>query len=213
MKADYQEIDEGEGYIGYREARQIIENHIQPLKAEIAALNQCAGRIVAADLVVRISYPSLNVSLKDGYAVKSADVALASAQNPKVLKIRGFAFAGHGFDGKVESGGAVCVCSGAPVPAGADAVVAAEFCEALEKQWHYSDAILTSGGAWGSHRDLIIDTMNRLGWQKLFHYVRMGPGKGVAFGLWRNRPFFCLPGGPSSNRMAFLQLALPAPTR
>ena len=38
----------------------------------------------------------------------------------------------------------------------------------------------------------------------------MGPGKGTAFGRWENLPVFCLPGGPSSNEMAFLQLALPA---
>ncbi len=38
----------------------------------------------------------------------------------------------------------------------------------------------------------------------------MGPGKGVAFGLLDDKPVFCLPGGPTSNEMAFLQLALPA---
>jgi molybdopterin molybdotransferase len=37
----------------------------------------------------------------------------------------------------------------------------------------------------------------------------MGPGKGVAFGLLDGKPVFCLPGGPPSNEMAFLQLALP----
>ena len=50
----------------------------------------------------------------------------------------------------------------------------------------------------------------RLGWAKRFHYVRMGPGKGIAFGSWENAPVFCLPGGPLSNEMAFLQFALPA---
>lgn len=40
--------------------------------------------------------------------------------------------------------------------------------------------------------------------------MRLGPGKGVAFGKWQNVPVFCLPGGPTSNRMAFLRLALPA---
>ena len=71
------------------------------------------------------------------------------------------------------------------------------------------DVILTSGGAWGSERDLVIGVLDALGWQEIFHHVRMGPGKGIAFGLWRNKPVFCLPGGPASNEMAFLQLALP----
>jgi molybdopterin molybdotransferase len=38
----------------------------------------------------------------------------------------------------------------------------------------------------------------------------MGPGKPVGFGLLQNKPFFFLPGGPPSNEMAFLQLAIPA---
>jgi len=71
------------------------------------------------------------------------------------------------------------------------------------------DAIITSGGAWRSERDLIVRVLDGLGWSKVFHHVRMGPGKGVAFGIWRDKPVFCLPGGPPSNEMAFLQLALP----
>jgi molybdopterin molybdotransferase len=77
---------------------------------------------------------------------------------------------------------------------------------------HLSDAdvFLTSGGAWGSERDLILDVVDSLNWQGIYHRVRMGPGKPVAFGLLEQKPFFCLPGGPPSNEMAFLQLALPA---
>jgi molybdopterin molybdotransferase len=80
----------------------------------------------------------------------------------------------------------------------------------LQKHLPVVDAILTSGGAWGSERDLVIGALNKLGWQQLFHYVRMGPGKGIAFGRWEQVPVFCLPGGPTSNQMAFLQLGLPA---
>jgi molybdopterin molybdotransferase len=75
------------------------------------------------------------------------------------------------------------------------------------------DVILTSGGAWGSERDLVIGSLNKLGWQEIFHHVRMGPGKGIAFGLWKGKPVFCLPGGAASNEMAFLQLALPGVLR
>jgi molybdopterin molybdotransferase len=71
------------------------------------------------------------------------------------------------------------------------------------------DAIITSGGVWRSERDLIVRVLDGLRWRKIFHHVRMGPGKGVAFGIWRDKPVFCLPGGPPSNEMAFLQLALP----
>jgi len=48
-----------------------------------------------------------------------------------------------------------------------------------------------------------------MGWELIFHRVRMGPGKAVAMGMLDEKPVFCLPGGPPSNEMAFLQLALP----
>jgi len=73
-----------------------------------------------------------------------------------------------------------------------------------------SDVIVTSGGAWGSERDLVIGVLQRLGWQGIYRRVRMGPGKALAFGLLGDVTVFCLPGGPPSNEMAFLQIVLPA---
>jgi molybdopterin molybdotransferase len=81
---------------------------------------------------------------------------------------------------------------------------------AIEKHLPDADLFLTSGGAWGSERDLILAVVADLNWQGIYHRVRMGPGKPVGFGLLKDKPFFCLPGGPPSNEMAFLQLVLPA---
>ncbi len=58
-------------------------------------------------------------------------------------------------------------------------------------------------------RDLIVKVLERIGWRKIYHRVRIGPGKAVGFGILREKPVFCLPGSPPSNQMAFLQLALP----
>ncbi len=71
------------------------------------------------------------------------------------------------------------------------------------------DVLLTSGGAWKSDRDLTIRILQEMGGQVVFHRVRMGPGKAVALILLNNKTVFCLPGGPPSNEMAFLQIALP----
>lgn len=73
-----------------------------------------------------------------------------------------------------------------------------------------SDVIVTSGGAWGSDRDLVIGVLQTLEWQGVYHRVRMGPGKAVGFGMLGDAAVFCLPGGPPSNEMAFLQIVLPA---
>ncbi len=72
-----------------------------------------------------------------------------------------------------------------------------------------ADALLTSGGAWKSERDLTVRVLDEMGWELIFHRVRIGPGKAVAMGMLDGKPVFCLPGGPPSNEMAFLQLALP----
>ena len=81
---------------------------------------------------------------------------------------------------------------------------------AITKHLPDVDLFLTSGGAWGSEKDLILDVVESLNWLGLYHRVRMGPGKPVGFGLLQNKPFFFLPGGPPSNEMAFLQLAIPS---
>jgi molybdopterin molybdotransferase len=52
--------------------------------------------------------------------------------------------------------------------------------------------------------------LEELGWEKIYHRVRLGPGKAVGFGLLAGKPVFILPGGPPSNLVAFLELALPA---
>lgn len=84
-------------------------------------------------------------------------------------------------------------------------VLRAEIEQALET----NDALVTSGGAWTGERDLMAKVLDDLGWQRVYHRVRLGPGKAVGFGLLKGKPVFILPGGPPSNLVAFLQLALP----
>jgi len=81
---------------------------------------------------------------------------------------------------------------------------------AIQSRLDRADVFITSGGAWGSEKDLILQVAADMGWKAIYHRVRMGPGKPVGFGLLDGKPFFVLPGGPPSNEMAFLQLALPA---
>ncbi|MDD4137637.1 MAG: molybdopterin molybdotransferase MoeA [Methanoregula sp.] len=72
-----------------------------------------------------------------------------------------------------------------------------------------SDAVITSGGAWTGDHDLVGKALERLRWQQYFHRIRIGPGKAVGFGLLDKKPVFILPGGPPSNLIGFLQIALP----
>jgi len=81
---------------------------------------------------------------------------------------------------------------------------------AVESLMSETDILLTSGGAWKGDRDLIVKVLDSLGWDQIFHRVRIGPGKAAGMGFLKGKPIFCLPGGPPSNEVAFLLLAFPA---
>ncbi len=96
-------------------ARPINGNHQVDLLA-------AHGAVLAAPLLARHTQPPFNASAMDGYAVRTADIAVL----PTVLRIIGEASAGHSFTRAVAAGEAVRIFTGAPLPAGADAVVIQE---------------------------------------------------------------------------------------
>jgi molybdopterin molybdotransferase len=112
------------------EARVRVLKGARALPRENVALNQCAGRVLAADVRARRDQPPFPASAMDGYAVRYTDVEKA----PVTLKVIGMAPAGHGFKGKVEPGRAVRIFTGAPVPRGADTVVIQENTETGDSQ-------------------------------------------------------------------------------
>jgi molybdopterin molybdotransferase len=92
---------------------------------EIAAL-QGLGRYCSAAVYSRVDVPPFDNSAMDGYAIRAADTAGASENNPAVLRVTGQASAGSPFAGSVEPGTAVEIMTGAPIPNGADAVIRIE---------------------------------------------------------------------------------------
>ncbi len=311
--------------IGLAEALELTLSRVPQLEPERVDLARAVGRVLAEDAVGRVTTPDQDVSRKDGYAVVSADLAAASPDNPVTLTVIGNLNAGGRASQPVASGQALRVTTGAPLPPGAQAVLAEEFCDrtgerircwatakpgrnvlfkgadlvagqviasagarlgparvgllaaaglarvsvftrprigllatgdeivapgvALPEGKLYAsnlvemaawltdlgmpvdcrvapdsaagiradiqallpgcDALVTSGGAWTSEKDLLLKVLADLGWQGVYHRVRLGPGKGIGFGLLAGKPVFCLPGGPPSNEMALLQLCLP----
>lgn len=311
--------------IGFDRARALAAARIEPLPAREMDLTTAAGHVLSERLTARVDSPSVDASAKDGFAVISTDVAQATEAAPVRLTRLGSVFAGETTTLRLSPGGCIQVTTGAPLPAGAEAVLAVEFtreegdvvvclspaapgrnvlprgqdvrrgavvaeagqvlspgllglaaaagCPAVrvyprprvallasgtevvapgqplppggvyasnlvtQMAWldrhrfetttrlvgddpdrlraavtdllDGADALLTSGGAWLSQRDLVRGVLQDLGWEEVFHRVRLGPGKGVGFGFLAGRPVFVLPGGPPSNETAFLLLALP----
>jgi molybdopterin biosynthesis enzyme len=66
-----------------------------------------------------------------------------------------------------------------------------------------------SGGTSVGERDLILDALGNRG-EVLFHGISVKPGKPTAFGLVNGRPFFGMPGYPSSCLLNTHILLVPA---
>jgi len=95
---------------------------VEPLPAESVSLHEAYGRVLAEPVVALRTQPPFDACAMDGYAVRAADVA----EVPVRLSVIGEAPAGRAFAGTVLSGQAVRVFTGAPLPAGADAIVIQE---------------------------------------------------------------------------------------
>ncbi len=105
------------------EARARILAAVRPIAdIERVQLEEALGRTLAKDLSARRTQPPVSVSAMDGYALRASDATL-----PVQLRLIGESAAGHGFAGTVGPRECVRIFTGAPVPAGADAVLMQEY--------------------------------------------------------------------------------------
>ena len=86
---------------------------------EMVELSEAAGRVLGIDLAADRDYPPTARSVRDGFAVRSADL-------PGRLRRIGEVRAGESYDGQVGPGETVEIMTGAPMPAGADQVIMVE---------------------------------------------------------------------------------------
>ncbi|BHH85793.1 molybdopterin molybdotransferase MoeA [Desulforhopalus sp. 52FAK] len=307
-------------------AHDIIKQ-VTALDSVVFPLEEALGRICAEDVYAVADCPTVDSSLKDGFAVIASEIEEATEEHPVDLYVSGTLSAGDEVGATlVGRGEAVRIMTGAQIPSGATSVVASEFAEVngaavrvqadaaegrnilrkgsdiksgqlvlcegteigpaqlgylasagigsllchpsidvavvatgselvwpgeeliegkvtasnmvaaraelmglgckvstsifrdnfdeLEEQFknciNRFDLLITCGGVLDGDKDLTMKAMERLGMEKMFHRVRIGPGKGACFGRL-GRTLVCnLPGGPPSNHVALLLLALPA---
>src|SRR6201985_2150516 len=108
--------------ISVEEALARLLAPLTALPAEQVSVADAVGRVLAEDVAARRTQPPFAVSAMDGYAVRAADVA----QVPAKLRIVAESPAGAGYGGTVGAGEAARIFTGAPLPAGADAIVIQE---------------------------------------------------------------------------------------
>src|SRR5579863_5413357 len=81
------------------------------------------GRVLATDIIADRNYPPFDRSIRDGFALRSADAAEPGAR----LRLIGESRAGFAFNGTVNAGECVRILTGAPLPRGANAVMMHEY--------------------------------------------------------------------------------------
>lgn len=108
------------------EARSRLLARIVPLNVERVPIRQAAFRVSARLVDAGIELPPFDNSAMDGYAVRAADVAAATADSPVTLSLAGKVAAGQGSSDEVGVGQCARVFTGSMLPAGADAVVMQE---------------------------------------------------------------------------------------
>jgi molybdopterin molybdotransferase len=109
--------------ISIEEALESILSYVSVLPTEEKPLIEALGQVLDEDVISSFDIPPLDNTAMDGYAVRAADTAGASPDAPILLRVIGEVAAGYIFDGEVAPGTAVRIMTGAPVPAGGDAIV------------------------------------------------------------------------------------------
>jgi molybdopterin molybdotransferase len=113
--------------LSFEAARHVAEEHaarLSPRGKESVALLQAPGRVLAEPLAADRDFPPFPRATRDGYAVRSADLV----KLPASLKVIGEIKAGQAPDSAfhLQTGEALAIMTGAPMPPGADAVVMIE---------------------------------------------------------------------------------------
>jgi molybdopterin molybdotransferase len=111
--------------LSVQEAQERILHHFKPVETETLSLAQCAGRVLAAD-ILSSDLPLFDNSSVDGFAVIAKDLTAASADSPRPLRVVADIPAGLASDVVLAQGQAARIMTGAPLPKGADAVIMIE---------------------------------------------------------------------------------------
>jgi molybdopterin molybdotransferase len=115
--------------LSFEDARHVVQDYtaqVAPAAHETLTLLHAAGRILAEAIFADHDMPPFPRSTRDGYAVRAADLA----QLPAKLKVLGEIKAGPlpgAFKASLNYGECYSIMTGAPVPAGADAIVMVEY--------------------------------------------------------------------------------------
>ena len=120
------------------------------LPVEILPVREAGGLTLAERAVAANALPLWDNSAMDGYALRAADLAGAGPESPRALRIVGEVAAGSSSDPAIDSGSAVRIMTGAPVPSDADTVVPVELTRGDRED---------QGDAWAEKTVLVLEAV------------------------------------------------------
>jgi len=153
--------------LSFEDARRVVEQQaaqVAPGAVEIVNLLHAAGNVLAEPVTADRDIPPFPRSTRDGYAVRTADLA----KLPALLRIVGEIKAGPlQLPSTLNRGDAFSIMTGAPVPPGADAVVMVEYTSAQNDSVEITRSVapgenIVAQGAEAKRGSLLLDRGMRL---------------------------------------------------
>ena len=169
--------------LSFENARQIVESHaarVRPGSTETAGLLECRGRVLAEAIHADRDFPPFPRAARDGYAVRSSDLAAVPATLKVVAEIKAGA-PPEAVPQEIGPGQAAAIMTGAPAPPGADAVVMVEYTAAkgtlveIQKGIAAGDNIVPRGSE-ARKGDLLVKPGTRLGEAAIAAAASVGKG-------------------------------------
>jgi molybdopterin molybdotransferase len=111
-----------------------LDAQLQPLDPEPVPLRLAARRVLAESITSNVDVPGFDRATMDGYALAAESTEGATSYNRLPLTVIGDSLPGRPFPHHVGAGQAVRIMTGAPMPQGCDAVLAAEWVESTETE-------------------------------------------------------------------------------
>lgn len=165
----------------------MVERHAaqaRPWGTEGVDLLAALGRVLALPVTADRDFPPFRRAMRDGYAVRAADLA----QLPATLELTGEVKAGAApadIPSEVKSGQAVAIMTGAPAPAGADAIVMVEYTKLQGKRVTVTRGIgpgdnIVPVGSEARQGDTVLERGTRLDYSGIAAMASVGKGQSIS---------------------------------
>jgi molybdopterin molybdotransferase len=185
-----------EHILDYAEAVACVLEHarrIPPPGTGLVPLAEAEGRVLAEDLRADRPYPPFPRATRDGFALRAADADQVPARLRIVAQIKA------GSTVRIELHGGECaeIMTGAPVPAGADAVVMVEHTRAMDGQVELRQGVrsgdnIVPAGSEAAAGSLVLARGQRMGYRQAAVAASVG---GARVSVYRRPRVAILPTG------------------